>query len=478
MARKARSLADGKIALQSAWPTPPPTPAFRPACQPLRLVPAQRGDHPAIYELLWTVFQGPTPADFQAQLDEPGYEPSDRLIVKHGKQVVAHLRLARQTIWLDGVTLPAVRFMELATAPLYRQRGLASALLAAGEQIARQQGAVVALTRTHVRELFARRGWARCGQPGYATAPPRTVLAEMMAQERAAADPIATYLRRHRPRRLVVRPLRRVELPALRRLYDQQLAGRCGWPVRSDASWDWLLARSACDRVYVAASSTEPALGARDTDSLFGYAFVQRTRIVELVTSPDGTDAARALVRRICLDLSEQGAWLVRCDAPPDSPIHAWFRQAGGGPVNQLAPDEAIGMARLLDPRDCLTRCSPLWQRRGAALAGNRPWELGLELTAPTAPIAVGFCGLRASQRFLLTSLPEMPVERVENLNCKDRIRLSESDLTPLVMGELGAEGLHTAGRLRATSSEAILLAKSLFPRGLWWRPPLDELLA
>jgi predicted N-acetyltransferase YhbS len=441
-------------------------------------VPAQRGDHPAIYELLQAVFQGPTPADFQAQLDEPGYEPSDRLLVKHGKQVVAHLRLARQTIWLDGVRLLAVRFMELATLPPYRQRGLASALLAAGEQVARQQGARVALTRTLVRTLFARRGWVACGQPRYAIAPPRAVLAEMMAQERAAADPIAAYLRRHRPRRLVVRPLRRVELPILRQLYEKQLAGRCGWPVRSDAYWDWLVARSACDRVYVAAASTEPALGPHAADSLFGYAFVQRTRIVELVTAPETPDAARALVRRICLDQSEQGTWLVRCDAPADSPIHAWFRQAGGGPVSTPAWDEAVGMAKILDPLDFLTRCSPVWQQRAARRMGNRPWELCLELKETNATAFGDFPAPHVAKRFLLTSRAERPVALAQNGNCQHRITLLEDDLPPLLLGDLGAAGLQEAGRLSATSADAMHHAKVLFPRDLWWRPPLDELIA
>lgn len=474
MARKARSLVDGNLALQSTASSPPPC-VSRPACQPLRLVPAQRGDHPAILELLQAVFQGPTAADFQTQLDEPGYDPSDRLVVKHGKQVVAHLRLARQTIWVDGVALPAVRFMELATAPPYRQRGLAAALLAAGEQIAQQRGAVMALTRTRVCGLFARRGWGLCGQPRYATAPPRAVIAEMMAQQRAAADPITAYLRVSRPRRLVVRPLRRVELPLLRRLYEQQFQGRCGWPVRDDAYWEWLVARSACDRVYVAASSPEPALGPHAADSLFGYAFVQRTRIVELVTAPPGLEAARALLRRICLDLSEQGAWLVRCDAPSDSPIHAWFRQAGGRPASRPPWDQATGMAKIFDLRDFLTRCIPIWHQRGAKWGDARSWELGLDLTATDR---AGFRTLDVTKRLILTNKSVQAAKILHDVGSPHRLTVSEHDVPSLVLGDLGAEGLQEAGHLQATTRDAMLLAKILFPGGVWWRPPLDELLA
>ena len=50
-----------------------------------------------------------------------------------------------------------------------------------------------------------------------------------------------------------VRPLRRIELPAVMRLYEAALPGRWGWPVRSEEYWEWLVNRGACDRVYVVA---------------------------------------------------------------------------------------------------------------------------------------------------------------------------------------------------------------------------------
>src|SRR5262249_33227905 len=145
------------------------------------------GDQPSIHELLVSVFHGPSLVEFQAQLDEPGYEASDRLIVKDGEEIAAHLRLAKQTIQVDSVTLPAARFMDLATAPQFRERGLATALIAAGERAAAERGALVGLTRTRVPELFARHGWSICGRHTFAEASPRTVLAEMAADAAASA---------------------------------------------------------------------------------------------------------------------------------------------------------------------------------------------------------------------------------------------------------------------------------------------------
>lgn len=472
MVPKARSLADGTLTVQPAFDPSPPA-STRPAGPPLRLVPAQRGDHPAIYELLQAVFQAPSSADFQAQLDAPGYDPSDRLIVRHGRQIVAHVRLVRQTIGVDGIGLPAVRVVELATAPAYRRRGLATALLHATEQIAAQRGAVLALTRTRYGSLFARRGWTVCGRPMYSIASPRNVLAEWMAQELAAADPVARYLRRGRGRRLVVRPLRRVELPALMRRYQQHLAGRSGWPIRSEAYWDWLLARCACDRVYVAAASSEPALEPQVHESLFGYAFVRQARIVELVPAEGALDAVRALIRRICADLSEQGAWLVRCDAPPDHPVHLWFRQAGGSTPSATQQEEPLTLARCLDPLRCLEACGGLWERRVAGELRQPSWELGLTLVS-TSDRPCRTAG--SARRFRIAQEAGGPLSVTANVPCRHNLTLDENDFLPLILGDSGARGLLRAGRLMSTTDDAKSLAELLFPEGQWWNPPLDDL--
>src|SRR5262245_37671413 len=83
----------------------PVTPLLLPpvSAPALRLAQARTGDHPAIHRLLVTVFHGPTAGEFHAQLDEPGYEPADRLVVRDGDQIAAHVRLARQTIQLDSL---------------------------------------------------------------------------------------------------------------------------------------------------------------------------------------------------------------------------------------------------------------------------------------------------------------------------------------------------------------------------------------
>jgi predicted N-acetyltransferase YhbS len=357
----------------------PPVPA--PAA--LRLAQAKTGDHQAIHRLLVSVFHGPSPAEFHAQLDEPGYEAADRLVVRDGDQIAAHLRLARQTIQLETLTLPVARFMDLATAPEYRSRGLATALLAAGERAAREKGVLVGVTRTRVPTLFARQGWSVCGRHSFSTAAPRQVLAELGATSGGAIEErsdAAGLLFKPRQEPITVRPLRRIELPAIVRLYQKNLVGRCGWPLRSEEYWDWLLARGACDRIFVAAIGPEQSDLAKLLESIVGYAFGRQGRLVEVVAEPNRPEVARHLAARVCADASEQGGWLVRCDAPPDHPLHALLRGAGGRMVSQQQLDGELFMAKILDPLSLLRQTAPVLVERVKAANLAQPTRLGLEL--------------------------------------------------------------------------------------------------
>ena len=47
---------------------------------------AEGGDHGAIFYFLQTVFQAPSRADFQASLEDPFYEPSDRLLLRRQRR--------------------------------------------------------------------------------------------------------------------------------------------------------------------------------------------------------------------------------------------------------------------------------------------------------------------------------------------------------------------------------------------------------
>jgi GNAT superfamily N-acetyltransferase len=439
----------------------------------LRLTPARTGDHGLIHQLLLSVFHGPSAAEFHAQLDEPLYEPADRLVVRDGEQIAAHLRLARQTICVGPATLPAARFMDLATAQEYRGRGLATTMLAAAERAAAERGVLVGLTRTRVPSLFARLGWAVCGQHNYSAAAPRAVLAELSAtaarrSNAHATTPLAAPMLAEP---IVVRPLRRIELPALIRLYDQQLAGRSGWPLRSEAYWDWLLARASCDRIFVASTGSETAELPKLLASIVGYAFVQQSRLVEVCAAAGRDDVAEQLAARVCADASEQGEWLVRCDAPPEHALHDLFRRAGGQVTCSTEAGGEVFMAKLLDPLTVLRQLAPLLHSRARAAGLPRPSELGIELRTSSRN------DRGVIERFRLKLTPR--AVRIETGGpSRHTIALRSADLAPLLLGECPAEEMLAGGRLRAGTRKAGQLATGLFPAARWWRPPLDDLLA
>lgn len=435
---------------------------------------AKTGDHALIHGLLVSVFHGPSLSEFQAQLDEPGYEPADRLIVKDCDDIAAHLRLARQTIQLGSATLPVARFMDLATATEYRSRGLATALLAAGERAAAERGVLVGLTRTRVPALFARQGWSVCGRHVFSTASPRAVLAELSAAAAGESADQSTALSRPRPEPIIVRPLRRIDLRAIVRLYDENLAGQSGWPLRTEAYWEWLLSRGACDRVYVASTSTETADFAQMLAAIVGYVCIRQSRIVELVTVPGRNDVVRHLAERVCADAREQDGWIIRHDAPPTDPLHDFFRRAGGRlMVNQEQSGELF-MAKLLDPLAALRHVSEILAERAAQAQITRPCELGIELRSGGGR-KTGSSGVVERFRVHLGRKKT----RIETGGpSKHSIVVAYNDFAPLLLGDIGPEAMTNAGRLKSTSKKASQLAATLFPGGLWWRPPLDDLLA
>lgn len=458
----ARSTAAATTAATSARPTP----------GALRLAPAKTGDHASIHRLLVSVFHGPSAGEFHAQLDEPGYEPADRLVVKDGEEIAAHLRLARQTIQVGELALPAARFMDLATAQEYRGRGLATALLAAGERQARERGVLVGLTRTRVPSLFARQGWTVCGRHLFSSAAPRQVLAELGATSSGIIPedaPPALGCFKPRAERISVRPLRRIELPALIRLYEQNLAHHSGAPRRSHDYWDWLLARGACDRIFVAATLPEPPELPKLLESIVGYAFVRGSRLVEVITAEGRADVARHLAARVCADASEQNEWLVRCDAPPTDALHTLFRQAGGRQTCETSLGGEVFMARLLDPFAALQQLAETLHERAKAAELRRPFQLGLELrSAGARGIIERFClKFDAKQLSVTTGGP-----------CRHTLILRYAELAALLLEDCTADAMLTSGRLKATTRPAKDAATALFCRSAWWRPLLDDLLA
>jgi len=472
VSRSASSSASG-AAFQRAAQVPPRPSGPTSESPRLRLAAGRTGDHIAVLGFLQSVFHGPSAAEFHAQLDEPGYQPPDRLIVKHGDATAAHLRLARQTIRVGEATLAAARFMDLATAQEFRSRGVATALVGAGQRAAAERGVLVGITRTSAPGVFARHGWSMCGEQAYSTAAPRAVLAELAAERCETAREPVWPPKCEQP--LVVRPLRRVELTGVMRLYEARSRALAGWPARSEEYWDWLLSRGACDRVYIASTAPDSASMAALAESIVGYACARQSRVVELVTSPARPDAGVQLFERVCADSREEDGWTVRLDAPADAALHAVLCRAGG---RLCASEESTGeayMAKVLDPLAVLRKLSMVISLRAESAGLRLPLELGLEVRAGGESRQGAAAGVVERYRIKL-SANGASVET--GGPSRQSVAIAMADLTPLILGYRGAAELAQCGRLEASGAKALAAATAIFPGGLWSRPVWDDLLA
>jgi predicted N-acetyltransferase YhbS len=442
-----------------------------------RLLPARAGDHLPIHRLLLEAFHGPSASEFHAQLDEPGYDPADRLLVKVGDTVAAHVRTIRRQIRIGSVVFPVVRLMDLATAREHRNRGLATELVLAAEQQSRERGDLLALTRTCAPQLFTRQGWAVAGRHVFSTAGSRQVLAQLQAtsegviRNRELAAPY-TPLQSTKPA-ILVRPLRRIELNEVMRLYQTSLAP-WGTPLRSPEYWEWLLNRGSCDRIYVAIEGHNAEAMSHEPKRLCGAMFVREARVVELLVESGRTDVAEHLIARVCSDASELDFWQVRLDAPTGDPMHGLFAAAGG----RLHEAEEVGgevfMAKLLAPVVALETLGEQFVTRLREAEMQSSAELGLELTrgVPTRP------GQVVESARLLLRFSEQGVSVERGATGRSYLSLRRRDLAPLLLGHRPLEKWIEMGQIRASSKTAKQLGAALFPQLPWWRPPLDDLLA
>ena len=418
----------------------------------LPVVPATGGDHAAVYYFLTPIFQGPTRNEFRASLEDPFYEPQDRLLVRRGSQIAGHVQVTHRVMQFGPLQLPVAGLAWLATSPDCRSQGLGSRLLLAAERHMAQSGALVGFLRTTIPHFFRRTGWALCGRYIYSRADARAVLARLLDRG----------LLCRRRRRLHIRPWRRWEQAALVRIYNQNLPGTYGPLERTEAYWQWLIRRQAYDHVYVALEGPELLELEEITTRIVGYAVTRGEKILELCSAPDCRKAVAELLARTCGDAIEHDRQTVLLHAPPGSPLHRVFRGAGGFRHHHEADRGEVHMARLLDPLKLLRWLCGELSRRAEEAGLPRPLELGLLVEGKKYLLEITRQGARAVSRRLGRSY----------------LRLNVADFTRLLLGQLDWQGAQSEGRVVFSTGLAREAFPALFPRLPLWRPPLDDLLA
>ncbi len=428
---------------------------------------AGAGDHPSTHQLLVSVFQEPSAAEFYAQQEDPLYEPSDRLVVKSGHQIISHLRLTQREMLFGELVLPVAGMWDVATLPEFRGRGYATELLEAADRKMQQDGAIMGLLRTKIPKFYARRGWTVCGRHCFSTSAPRDILSYLSAAEMDQARHLDARLANliqldgARPQ-MNIRLWRHVERGALMRLYRGNTQGSYGALVRNDAYWRWLISRRGYDRIYVAIEGPNKLELDDAMVPIVGYAAMKEGRIAELMTVPDHPRAASQLLARACGDAIERDYHTVRLDAPPGHPLHQTIELAGGRFRYEEVAGGEVFMVKLFDPLALLKMLLPQIHQRAKAAELARPCELGIRYDGEKLRLVVSRRGVKLAAGKLGRSY----------LKCNRGI------LTQLLLGHLKAKAAAECGRLEASTQVAAETASVLFPPLPFWRPPLDDLPA
>lgn len=423
---------------------------------------ASAGDHLAIRALLMDGGREGWAGEFQAQLEEPTYEPTDRLVIRNGAAIAAHVHLRNRELNFGSRRIPATWLADLITAPKFRRRGLGSSLVAAAERQALADGAELALVRTTQPRLFQRRGWVAWGRPSYSRAGAREILAHLVRRQGEPSASLEGVFQGARPAPLTTRLWRHVEQAALERMYHHHTQGSYGPPVRSSDYWRWLVSRHGFDAIYVAVAGRDR--WSLDAKGIVGYALVKQDRVVELFTAPERPDAGESLMARVCGEFIEQDRCDLRLDAAPNHPWHAELIAAGGEYSNPDSEAGSVSLARILDAPRFLAKLSGEFSAR--ASRANLP--VGAELAIRCGSLAARLVVVADGE---VQVLLDAPSERA--------VECDAATLSQWLLGHLRVDAPPTAGRIvRWPDRESLAAAKVLFPKLPYWRPVWDDLPA
>jgi predicted acetyltransferase len=411
---------------------------------------ASGSDHAAIDCFLADVFPAASLVAIKAAVQDPFYEPHDRLLLRRAGRIVAHVHLTHRVMHFGRHQIPVAGLDWLAVADSCRSQGLGTHLLRAAEEQMARSGALVGLLRTQIPRFFRRTGWALCGGPSSSIAGVHAVLSRLLDRG----------LRPSRHPRLHIRPWRRWEERGLTRVYNQNLPGSRGPVDRTRPYWRWLLERRDFDQLYVALDGPDLWDLEEMSTQVIGYMAVKGDRILELMTVQRRWKPAVELLARACGDAIEQNHHAIVLHAPADSPLMRIFDEAGGRRCGAETDDRPPAMARLLDPVGLLNRFGADFCRRAAAAELPRPLEFGLLVEGHKYQIEISDATART----------------VANRLGRSYLSLNVADFTRLVLGQLDWAAALAEGRLAPSTALAQQAGLALFPQLPLWRPPLDEL--
>lgn len=425
--------------------------AARVDSEPVRLVTGHAGDHSLVHALLRATNQAPSYRDFITWLDDPSYEPSDRLLVKQNGQIIGHVQLSHRTAWFDGVKLPVGGLQDLAVLPEYAQGGYEKLLLSTAEQALREGGAIVSLVRAERPEPFRAAGWVDVRARGYSQVSISDLLAHLSAQGES---------RRRRVRSLRIRRWRHVELDGVRPVYASAAARHWGAVYRPEPYWRWLIGRKAHSDLIVAVEGADEWDDLEYPSPIVGYAVVQGAKILELCWLPKYARAAPRLLVRACHDAIEQDHHAISLHTPASDPLHELIVTAGGTWCTDERGSGGTLLVKLLDPARWVEAIYAILRRRAKGAGLPRPFELCFDTGQEHYRLVI----TRRSSRL------------VADETTAAQVQCDPQTFAALLVGNLNIARACEAGCIEVIDDDALHRLTVLFPPALFWQSQFDLL--
>lgn len=418
-----------------------------------RIVAGNAGDHPLVLQLLVQTHQAPLAEDFQSRLDEPSYEPSDRLLVKRENKLVGHVQVSKQFGWFQQQRCPVARLHDFTSLPEYQTANIDQPLLEVAEELAIREGSIVGVVRTARPEWFEQYGWSCCRGQGHTRANTRAILSHFDSQRAN---------RRCRESAVEIRSWRHFQLDSLEQIYRQISPSMWGPLHRSLEAWQWLAGRKAQDQILIAViKPRRKSKGSSHESKVIGYAVVRDSCIVEMLTLPGFENASAMLVVRACRDAIDRDHHFVSLHTPAADPMHELLVTAGGSWIGDGTALDGKWMLKLLAPDRWIERLYPLLHERAREAGIPRPLEIDF---------AVG----KSFHRLSLTRRSSR-LERLLNLP-EPHVHCDYHTFQNLLTSNLRFPNALLHGQLRVAHESLARTLAALFPPKLFWQSPFPLL--
>jgi N-acetylglutamate synthase-like GNAT family acetyltransferase len=400
-------------------------------------------------------------------LREPQQRYCDTLLARRNNEIIGLAQMVRRTMQYGSVSCPVALVRLLRVAPEYQQSELPKALLGEMEKHALSNKVPAGFCWTTDPHFFEAAGWVRIDRPR-----PVVVQIANLLRDLDQWDLLRGAERRHP---WEIRPARKFDLKELATCYENASKNCYGSLCRSADCWDWLLDVRPFEQIYLALPRPRRRRKATADLTSFhppvvGYYVRRGKRIVELFHLPTAPRAGLALVVHLCREAMERGHTWIELDLLPDSELRFLIQATEAvKPVSETQQDLVL-LAKIWDPREFLARVAPQLLLRYQCRSCQHSFSLGLaiggrqiRLTTNSSQSLDISCGLpndflevAPSQvpGLFLPTLPRLTLKNNESAN-------SNGDSV-----------------VRASSAEALRLAKFLFTPVPFWQSQLDHPLS